>query len=51
MKEFYNFDYSKDLQKALTESIADPYSDPVLQDRIAAAEIESEYNETIKQFV
>ncbi len=45
------FDYSKDLQKALTESIADPYSDPVLQDRIAAAEIESEYNEKIKKYL
>ena len=44
-------DYSKDLGKALTNDIADPYSDPQLQDRLAAAEIDAEYNETIRNYL
>ena len=44
-------DYSKDLGKALTNDIADPYSDPELQDRLAAAEIDAEYNETIRNYL
>tara|TARA_E500000318_G_scaffold82115_1_gene77429 strand:+ start:659 stop:2098 length:1440 start_codon:yes stop_codon:yes gene_type:complete len=45
------FDYSKDLGKALTQGIADPFAQPEIQDRLASAEIESEYNETIKQYL
>ena len=44
-------DYSKDLGKALTNDIADPFSDPELQDRLAAAEIDAEYNETIRNYL
>mgnify|MGYP003677000407 FL=1 len=44
-------DYSKDLGKALTDDIADPYSDPELQDRLAAAEIDAEYSETIRNYL
>ena len=44
-------DYSKDLGKALTNDIADPYTDPELQDRLAAAEIDAEYNETIRNYL
>ena len=44
-------DYSKDLGKALTNDIADPYSDPELQDRLAAAEIDAEYSETIRNYL
>ena len=44
-------DYSKDLGKALTNDIADPYTDPELQDRLAAAEIDAEYTETIRNYL
>ena len=45
------FGYSNDLRDALVKDIADPFGDPSLQDRIASAEIESEYNETIKNYL
>tara|TARA_R100000935_G_scaffold7823_1_gene16497 strand:+ start:321 stop:1766 length:1446 start_codon:yes stop_codon:yes gene_type:complete len=45
------FGYSNDLRDALVKDIADPFGDPELQDRIASAEIESEYNETIKNYL
>ena len=45
------FGYSNDLRDALVKDIADPFGDPILQDRIASAEIESEYNETIKNYL
>ena len=45
------FGYSNDLRDALVKDIADPYADPELQDRLASAEIESEYNQTIKDYL
>tara|TARA_R110000822_G_scaffold99186_2_gene223933 strand:- start:2537 stop:3982 length:1446 start_codon:yes stop_codon:yes gene_type:complete len=45
------FGYSNDLRDALVKDIADPYTDPNLQDRLASAEIEAEYNQTIKTYL
>ena len=45
------FGYSNDLRDALVKDIADPYADPELQDRLASAEIEAEYNQTIKNYL
>jgi len=48
-KLFYS--YSNNLKKALIESIADPFGAPELQDRLSAAEIESDYDKAIKQYL
>ena len=43
--------YSNDLRDSLVKDIADPFGEPELTDRLASAEIESEYNETIKNYL
>ncbi len=45
------FGYSNDLRDSLVKDIADPFGEPELTDRLASAEIESEYNETIKNYL
>ena len=45
------YGYAGSLKKDLSQSIADPYSDPSLADRLAATEIEQEYDKRIDNYV
>ena len=45
------YEYSNDLRDSLVKDIADPSGSPELQDRLASAEIESEYNQEIKSYL
>ena len=45
------YGYAESLKKDLSQSIADPYSDPSLADRLAATEIEQEYDKRINNYV
>lgn len=45
------YDYSQSLKKDLSQSIADPYSNPELADRLAATEIEQEFDKRINNYV
>lgn len=47
-KSFYN--YANDLKNSLSKSIADPFGQPELQDRLAAVEIEQEFDRRIKEY-
>jgi hypothetical protein len=48
-KVFYS--YANDLKNDLSKSIADPFGQPELADRIAATEIEQEFDKRIKNYV
>jgi len=45
------YDYSESLKKDLSQSIADPYGQPELFDRMAATEIEQEFDKRINNYV
>tara|TARA_R100001594_G_scaffold3244_1_gene12367 strand:+ start:430 stop:1836 length:1407 start_codon:yes stop_codon:yes gene_type:complete len=45
------YDYSESLKKDLSQSIADPYGQPELFDRLAATEIEQEFDKRINNYV
>jgi len=47
-KLFYG--YANDLKDSLSKSIADPFGQPELQDRLAAVEIEQEFDKRIKEY-
>lgn len=47
-KLFYG--YANDLRDSLSKSIADPFGQPELQDRLAAVEIEQEFDKRIKEY-
>ena len=44
------YGYANDLKDSLSKSIADPFAQPELQDRIAAVEIEQEFDRRIKEY-
>ena len=45
------YDYSESLKKDLSQSIADPYGQPELFDRLAATEIEQEFDKRINNYI
>ncbi len=45
------YDYANSLKGDLSKSIADPYGQPELTDRLAATEMEEEFDKRIKQYI
>ena len=45
------FTYADDLKNDLSKSIADPFGQPELTDRLAATEIEQEFDKRIKEYI
>lgn len=45
------YDYANDLKNSLSKSIADPFAQPELQDRLAAVEVEQEFDKRMKEYV
>jgi len=45
------YDYSNSLKGDLSKSIADPFGQPELTDRLAATEMEEEFDKRIKQYI
>jgi hypothetical protein len=45
------FVYANSLKKDLSQSIADPYSQPELSDRLAATEVEKEFDKRIDNYI
>ena len=45
------YDYSSSLKTDLSQSIADPFGQPELEARLAATEIEDEFDRRIKQYI
>lgn len=48
-KSFYS--YANDLKNDLSKSIADPFAQPELIDRLAATEVEQEFDRRIKEYI
>ncbi len=45
------YDYANSLKGDLSKSIADPFGEPELTDRLAATEMEKEFDKRIKQYI